>query len=339
MIPQDMNEQLRPKLGRGGYQTRADKLMRNTKNQQNIMAWQSTEDQINPLVIFMVVFFRYEFGKDYLKKRGWGVLWTIALFALVGFLLQLWLHPILPDWVVGKMDEGLLWLLYLGLAFVGAYKFRKFKIKMHSLKYEERNTHHAGTSYFRPLAVWWLNQLNKAAVFVQKCWNAILFKKNRFKPRNDVYYNDIGLVRKTIEPFFTLLISAIFFYSGLFIVGVFFLCITFYLRAAAIGWIDYYETYYHNMQNEELMLTAQKEALGLHQEVGRRTRDRLWYMNNDDLEGYEKHLQAEEDREEAEFQRQLKAINGDNVAPPVKDDFSIEDSFKSITAKQKKKNK
>ncbi len=317
-------------MAKQGKQTESDKLRRHAIHHRVA----SMDDKLHlentsPFLLFMVVFLRYDFGHRYLKGVFWRVWLTIFWFCVAAYVVGSW-FTILPAWLTINYQSSIGIMGILGLVFTAMFWSRKLKIRLYKLRRFEVYSWSSGKPYLIGFGKWWIRQLNKGSVRVQKAWNATLSKDNKFEPRKDYYWNDVGATRKYAEPFVALVLTVIFFVLGQPIVAIWFLICTLVLRWDAGRFIKDYNTDYDNLQDMELVTNAKAEILDddFSQELrhGARTGD---------FSGALEEMEKKEKEFEERMERQIKSIRVEddshlkNPAPPA-DDFSLDDAFDEL---------
>ena len=319
-------------------QTHTDKLKRNMGVRHDMLAHEQTDtEDISPFVVFIAVFIRHGFGKCFLKGGWWRVVFRMVLFCLIGWGVHFYL-PIFPQWMMQNMLAAIALFPFMGAAFLVMFLFRQLQKGLNSLRYIERHNWHSGTSYFLPLGKWWIRQLNRGAIGIQRVWNGILSKNNKFTPREDVFYNDVGVTRHYIEPLFALLLAVLFFaYLKLPLIRFWFLGTAIRLNRTAKDWLEKYYTSYDNLQDQELVMKGSAKLLDRSTESGQFWSDTQRLIDSNDQQGLDNYMKQFEAQANAAFEHKKNASQPkEETSPAPEDDFSLDAALEALKAKKNK---
>lgn len=302
-----------------GFKLKAEELRRSS------LAWQVIErnhfhdDSAGSLITSCVMFLRYDYGKRYLTfkrfRKGFVGLFLFTVFSgLVYFLEPDSTAPIYYQKAIELKQSFLLgtlcmvgWLVAYTVTYIihivrrGAQNFQQHQI--HSL--------HSGTSILRPFALRWLRFANWLATLPQHGLLLITPRSRKFRVRREIFYNDVRVTRRFLEPLLMFIVGGIALFFYLFPVTLWAVLASFSLRKESKHWLANYREHFDNLVDEEL------ESHAVH-----------------NVYAYQKPVESKKKREKPITPSYSVRPEPKRNPQKTNDDFSLDDAFHSLNIKK-----
>lgn len=306
-----------------GFKLKAEELRRSSLAFQTIEANHFHDDNAGSLITSCAMLLRYDFGKRYLtfKRFRKGFVGLFLFTAFTGLVYFLDADDTAPAYYqkTVELKQSLLletavlccWLV----AYVVAYIFHIVRRGAQNFNNMQLHSLHSGTSILRPISLLWLQFANWLSRIPQHALLLITPRSRKFEIKREVFYNDVRVSRRNLEPLLMVIIAVISFFLQLYPVTIWAVLAAFSLRSDSKHWLKNYREHFDNLVDEEL------ESNAVH-----------------NVYAYQKPTDSKKKPEkpvEPSYSARPEAKKKKNKPEKSNDDFSLDDAFDSLNIKKK----